>query len=411
MSLPRKYFVLASLYIVQSVPLAFLKTGFQTFLRDQNISYEHISGLLGLMLMPWVFKFLWAPAVDRWCANKLPKMRRFILIFQVVGALLLGVTAIMQFPSSLHAITMVFFLFSLVAATQDIVVDSLAILTLPKEEHGLGNIFQIGGYYLGEILGGALILIIFDQFGWNWAMASFVIFFLIPFIPVLFYKAEVKTVIPPPSKKGFGNLKNFFSIKGINIWLLVMIVYMGNQILSRTLLPSLFTDMGYTKTQIASIIGVWGSSASVLGAILGGILVNKWGRKNSLVIFGALKVISLLGFFLLQSDTSNTTVYSVIMINDFVSGAAMVTVFTIMMDKCRLTSPGTDFTIQQSINQFAILFFVIISGIVVKFQKDDFTLLFIIALIVGVIGVALAAFGLKKENLDNSNGFLSQTEK
>jgi len=99
------------------------------------------------------------------------------------------------------------------------------------------------------------------------------------------------------------------------------------------------------------------------------------------------------------------------MINDFVSGAAMVTVFTIMMDKCRLTSPGTDFTIQQSINQFAILFFVIISGIVVKFQKDDFTLLFIIALIVGVIGVALAAFGLKKENLDNSNGFLSQTEK
>lgn len=411
MSLPRKYFVLASLYIVQSVPLAFLKTGFQTFLRDENISYDNISWLMGLLLMPWVFKFLWAPAVDRWCANKLPKMRSFILIFQIVGALLLGLTAIMQFPESLKAITTVFFLFSLVAATQDIVVDSLAVLTLPKKEHGLGNTFQIGGYYLGEVLGGALILIIFDQFGWNWAMAAFVVFFLIPFIPVLLYKAKAKTVIPPPSEKGFANIKNFFSIKGMNIWLLVMVVYMGNQVLSRTLLPSLFTDMGYSKTQIASIIGVWGNSASVIGAVLGGVLVNKWGRKNSLVIFGILKVIALLGFFLLQSKTSDTTVYSVIMINDFISGLATVTVFTIMMDKCRLTSPGTDFTVQQSVNQFAILFFVIISGIVVKVQQNDFTLLFAIALIVGVVGVILAAFGLKNSNLDNGNGFLAQTDK
>lgn len=411
MSLPRKYFVLASLYIVQSVPLAFLKTGFQTFLRDENISYDNISSLMGLLLMPWVFKFLWAPMVDRWCANKLPKLRSFILIFQIIGALLLGITALMQFPESLKGITTVFFLFSLVAATQDIVVDSLAVLTLPKKEHGLGNTFQIGGYYLGEVLGGALILIIFDKFGWNWAMASFVVFFLIPFIPVLLYKAKAKTVIPPPSEKGFANLKNFFSIKGMNIWLLVMIVYMGNQVLSRTLLPSLFTDMGYSKTEIASIIGVWGNTASVLGAVIGGILVNKWGRKNSLVVFGTMKVIALLGFFFIQNATSDSTVYSVIMVNDFISGLATVTVFTIMMDKCRLTSPGTDFTIQQSVNQFAILFFVIISGIVVKVQNNDFTLLFLISLVVGVLGVVLAAFGLKKANLDNGNGFIAQTDK
>ncbi len=411
MSLPRKYLILASLYIVQSVPLAFLKTGFQTFLRDENISYDSISGLIGLLLMPWVFKFLWAPAVDRWCANKLPKIRSFILLFQVVGAALLGITAILQFPDALQAITIIFFLFSVIAATQDIVVDALAVLTLPKKEHGLGNTFQIGGYYLGEVLGGALILVIFDAFGWNWAMTAFMVFFLIPFIPVLLYKAKAKTVIPPPSEKGFANLKNFFSLKGINIWLIVMVVYMGNQVLSRTLLPSLFTDMGYTKTQIASIVGIWGNTASVAGAILGGILVNKWGRKNSLIIFGVLKVIALLGFFLIQSNSSNTTVYSVIMVNDFISGLATVTVFTIMMDKCRLTSPGTDFTIQQSINQLAILFFVIISGILVKIQQNDFTLLFIAALFVGILGVLLAFFGLKKNNLDNGNGFFAQTQK
>lgn len=405
MSLPRKYFVLASLYIVQSVPLAFLKTGFQAFLRDEQVAYDSIGWLISLLLMPWVFKFLWAPAVDKWCQNKLPKIRKSILFFQIVGALLLGIAAVMQFPDSLQLIVLVFFLFSLAAATQDIVVDALAVLTLPKKEHGLGNTFQIGGYYLGEILGGALILIIFDQFGWNWAMGAFVLFFLIPFVPVLLYKAKATTVIPPSSTKGFENVKNFFNIKGMSFWLIVMIIYMGNQVLSRTLLPSFFTDLGYSKTQIASIISIWGNSASVLGAVVGGLLVNKWGRKNSLVGFGVLKVIALLGFFLIENAASNTMVYSVIMINDFISGLATVTLFTIIMDKCRLSSPGTDFTIQQSVNQFAVLFFVILSGILVKVQGGDFTLLFIVSLLVGVVGVLLAAFGIKKSSLDNGNSF------
>lgn len=401
MKLSQKYFVLASLYIVQSVPLSFLKTGFQSFLRDQNFQYDDISRLIGLLLLPWVIKFLWAPLVDKWCANKLSKIKYAILLFQVIGAALLGFTATADFPEGIKIITLSFLLFSLVAATQDIVVDALAVLTLPKKEHGLGNTLQIGGYYLGEVLGGALILIIFDRFGWNWAMIAFMAFFLLPFIPVLLYKPSKDLEMPKPSPAGFKNVVAFFKLQGMAFWLLVLAIYMGNQVLARTLLPSMLTDMAFSKTQIGSIIGIWGNSASVLGAIIGGVLINKLGRKNSLVSFGLLKVVALLGFFLLKDGATDNTIYTVIISNDFTSGLATVTIYTIMMDKCRLSSPGTDFTIQQSITQFAVLFFVVISGVLVKNQHGNFSLLFSVAFGVGLLGVLLAGFGLKGSSLDN----------
>eukprot|EP01035_Chromulina_nebulosa_P032196 gene32196-42983_t len=403
MKLSRKYVVLASLYIVQSVPFSFIKTGFQLLLKEDNIDYKSLGAIMSLLLLPWVFKFVWAPLVDKWCANSFPKIRKAILFFQVLGAALLGLTASFQFPEAIQPVLGAFFLFSLVAATQDIIIDAFAVLALPKKEHGIGNTFQMGGYYVGEVLGGALILIIFDRFGWNWAMMAFVLFFLIPFIPVLLYKHD-ETIHPPkPSTAGFSNVKSYFKMQGMGFWLLVMVIYMANQMLASTLLPSMFLDMGYTKTEIASIVSIWGNTASVAGAVLAGVLVEKWGRKNCLVGFGSLKILSLLGFFLLKGDADTTIVYSVIMVNGFISGLATVTVFTIMMDKCRLTSPGTDFTIQQSINLFAIATFGALSGRLVK-ADGDFTVLFITAFIVGLVGVLLAAFGLSSKSLDNGNG-------
>ena len=133
----------------------------------------------------------------------------------------------------------------------------------------------------------------------------------------------------------------------------------------------------------------------------GDLLINKLGRKNSLVGFGLLKVVALLGFFLIKDGVTENTIYSVIIGNDFASGLATVTIYTIMMDKCRLSSPGTDFTIQQSITQFAVLFFVVISGILVKTQQGNFSLLFTVAFGVGLLGVLLAALGLKSATLDN----------
>lgn len=399
----RKYLILASLYIAQSVPLSFLKTGFQSFLRSQDLQYDNISRMIGMMMLPWVIKFLWAPLVDKWCANRLPRMRNAILFFQLMGALILGFIASMSFPDALRPITLMFFIFSFIAATQDIVVDGLAVLTLPQKEHGFGNILQIGGYYLGEVLGGALILIIFDQFGWNWAMGAFVVFFMLPFIPVLLFRAGNTGEIPPAGERmGLRKIREFFGLPGMRIWIAVMVIFMGIQVLPSTLLPSLLTDKGFGKSEIGSVIGIWNNTASLAGAVIGGLLINKLGRKNSLIVFGLLKIAASLTFFLLNAEVvTRETAYWVISVNGFASGLATVTIYTIMMDKCRLSSPGTDFTIQQCINHLSIVFYAIISGILVNRYQGSFTGLFYTATAIGIAGVLITVFGVSHKSLDS----------
>lgn len=402
MKVAHKYLVLASLYVVQSVPFSFVKTGFQLFLKDQNVDYAGITGITYTFLLPWIFKFLWAPLVDKWCANLFPKMRRALLFFQLLGASILAIIALLRFPQDISWVLVGLFVFSLVAATQDIIIDGFAVLLLPRKEHGLGNTFQMGGYYIGEVLGGALILIILDYYGWSWAMVSFVVFFLIPFVPVFLFKPKENKIIPKPSAAGFGDIRSFLKIKGVKFWLLVMMVFMGAQVASSTLLPVMFAEIDFNKTDIAILISLLGNSASVAGAILSGTFINKWGRKNSLVGFGILKMIAILSFLFINTDAHLATAYSVVMVNGFLSGLLTITLFTIMMDKCRLTSPGTDFTLQQSLNLTAIAFFGICSGFLVKYT--NFTTLFVAAFFIGVVAILLAIFGISRTSLDKEVG-------
>src|SRR5690606_33239061 len=92
----------------------------------------------------------------------------------------------------------------------------------------------------------------------------------------------------------------------------------------------------------------------------------------------------------------------VIATNDFCAGLATVALFTVMMDKCNLNRPGTDFTIQQSINSIGILVFVILSGTIAK--AFGYGGLFYAAIIIGVLSVILALFGIKWNKVEVNGG-------
>ena len=121
---------------------------------------------------------------------------------------------------------------------------------------------------------------------------------------------------------------------------------------------------------------------------LGGIFIDALGRKRSLLLFGAIKIPA---FFLLalipNLAFSNWQITGFIMINDFVAGLATVTLYTVMMDKCRLNSPGTDFSIQASLNSVGILIFVALSGVIKHYMS--FPMLLVISAGIGVISLVL----------------------
>lgn len=375
--------LISALYISQSVPVSFIKTGFQTYLKNQDIALDGISWLLGLLLLPWALKFLWAPLIDRYGSTRIGHRKSWLIPLQLGGAMVLGVIAFMDIESQLNQIVLLFLFYSFLCATQDIAVDGLAVLSLSKKQHGLGNSMQMGGYYLGELLGGAVILIVLDQFGWTISMLTLGLFYLIP----LFFLLPYKESKPPTPSARMAEIKSYFKGEQV-IWILLLVLYMGNQVLARTLLPSLLKERQFTDSEVGFTIGVFGNSASIIGAIVGGILMEQLGRKRSLLVYGIIKIPV---FFLLllvpMLQVSNALVIGGIMLNDFTAGCAATALFTVMMDKSRLSSPGTDFTIQQSVNAIGVVIFVILSGIL--HQQFGYPAVVFIASFIGVLSLFL----------------------
>lgn len=383
----------------QSVPVSFLKTGFQVFLKGQNIDFSNISGIMGLLLLPWTLKLFWAPLVDRYGNKRIGHRKSWIIPLQVLGAVVLVTAAFLPLESHLMQVTLLFLIYSFICATQDIAVDGLAVLTLSKKEHGVGNSIQMGGYYLGELLGGAIILILFEKFGWTASILCLAAFFLLPLISVFPFKEPKREVVYESNKSFWSDISGYFKQEN-GWWILLLFIYMGNQILARTLLPGLLKDLNMSEGEIGWLIGIWGNSASLAGAVLGGFCINWIGRRNALMYFGLLKIPAFLLILLLNNTALEMwQLKGIVMINDFTAGLATVALFTVMMDKCRLDYPGTDFSIQQSFNSIGVLIFVILSGILL--DSAGLNGLIYTSVTLGFLSVLIV---WKKMRPDNSTG-------
>jgi len=375
-----------------------MKTGFQVFLKNQQLSNDSISRLLGLLLLPWALKFLWAPLIDRYGSRSFGHRKSWIIPLQIGGALVLALAAFLDLESQLTQVFLLFLFYSFLSATQDIAVDGLAVLSLNKKQHGIGNSIQMGGYYLGELLGGAAILIIFEQFGWTASILTLAVFFLIPLPFILPFKEKEIAPDIESARPNFGNISSYFKQEN-SFWIILLFIYMGNQVLARTLLPSILAERNFTESEIGFTIGVFGNGASIAGAVLGGLFIQSLGRRRSLITYGLLKIPV---FFLLlvipNTEIGHGWVIGSILCNDFMAGLATVALFTVMMDKCRLDSPGTDFTIQQSMNAIGVVFFVFLSGAIL--ENFGFTSLVITASLIGLLSVILV-WMMPKTSLDS----------
>ncbi|CAN0603187.1 unnamed protein product, partial [Ectocarpus sp. 12 AP-2014] len=129
-------------------------------------------GAIGVLLIPWILKFLWAPIVDRYQLSRLGRRRSWILPMQ---ATIIGLIVIMSQLSPLEDFYVIFgiaCLVALAASTQDIATDGYAVEVLTPAQRAYGNAIQGGSIAAGVLIGSAFALILYDNFGWQAAMLS-----------------------------------------------------------------------------------------------------------------------------------------------------------------------------------------------------------------------------------------------
>jgi MFS family permease len=341
-----KFTLLASLYLAQGVPFGFFTQALPVLLRERGLSLAAI-GASSLLFLPWGLKFLWAPLVDHTGSRK-----AWIVTLQLLtlaGALVLSQA---DLEASLLPIFAALLLFNLLAATQDVATDGLAVRLLSTPERGLGNGLQVGAYRIGMILGGGALLWLFAQAGWSVMFLGMAAILLLTCLPVLFLRPDAVPASAGPARQGPAGVAlligwgHRLQRPGVVGFLGLICAYKFGDAMASSLIGPFMHDAGLTKQEIAGLKGTLGSVMGLAGAALGGWLAWRFGRRSALLGCGILQTASLLLYVACAvQPEARALLYGASTAEHLLGGMATVALFTLMMDASDPAHAGTDYTL------------------------------------------------------------------
>jgi PAT family beta-lactamase induction signal transducer AmpG len=304
------------------LPLLLIGSTLQAWMRDEGVNLTSV-GMLSLIGLPYVFKFLWAPVLDRFKLPFFSRRKGWMLLFQVLLVICIMGLSTSSPKDNITVVCVWAFLIALFSASQDIVLDAYRREILSDEELGLGSSLYVTGYRLAMMVSGALALILADNIPWSQVYMWLAAFMVPSILFTLLAPAENKHIKIPANLKEavIGPLVDFFSRPGAWIMLLFILLYKVGDSMASNMTTPFILDMGYTKTDIGTVAKTFGMIATITGGIIGGMLMLKINMRLSLIIFGILQAVSTLGFSLLAAlPVSFMSLVSVIAFENLASG-------------------------------------------------------------------------------------------
>jgi PAT family beta-lactamase induction signal transducer AmpG len=284
------------------LPLLLTGSLLQAWMVKSNIDLATI-GLFALVGLPYTLKFVWAPLMDRYTPSLLGRRRGWLFIWQLcltASIALLGFSS----PSQMLMMTaLAALLLSFFSASQDIVIDAYRRESLEDDEQGMGASLYVGGYRTGMLLatGGGLFLA--DHMAFHWV-------YLI--MAASMSTGLIATLLAPEPNSVHGKpktlqdavvkpFKEYFTRDYAIILLIFVFLYKVGDTMAGQMTTPLYLDLGFTLSEIAGIVKIFGFPITIAGTFLGGVLVMRHGIFKCLLWFGILQSVSTAGFIWLAN--------------------------------------------------------------------------------------------------------------
>lgn len=334
------------LYVAQSVIGGVTFQGLPAALRQQGASLGDIAFIL-LTVLPWSFKFLWAPLVER---VRLPASggNRSRAVVGVVGAFAVAalVAAAFTGPTMLGAVTAALVIGAFASATVDIACDGYAVESLAEKHRGWGNAAQVGGAYLGSAIGGGAFLILVDHIGWRDAtliMAGVLAALGLPFMLSRNPLRAPRTEAPRPS------LAAALRRREVRLGIALVALYVLGQKWGMVLISPFLVDAGLSLSDIGIINGFVGMAFGVLGATLGGWATRRYGGERVMLASLVAQVAATVGFAIAAATAwrSPLGLGALTIVNSGVMAFGFVALYAELMGRASLDQAGVDFTLFQ----------------------------------------------------------------
>lgn len=294
----------------------------QAWMKDAGVDLTVI-GLMNLVQIPYTWKFIWAPLIDRYTLPLLGRRKGWLLMAQLALIAAIAALGLTDPQRSFGLMALAACLVAFFSATQDIVIDAYRREDLPDNELGLGSSLYIYGYRLGMLLAGGGGLIMADHMSFAHVYGIMALC-LLPCLITTWFTPEPPMVAGTPTtikEAVVAPLVEYFQ-RPEALWMLAFILFykIGDTMASAISTP-FYLDLGFTKSEIGAVVKLFGFWATIAGAGIGGITILRLGISRCLWIFGILQALSTACFAVLARMGEHLpTLAGVIAFENFSSG-------------------------------------------------------------------------------------------
>lgn len=411
---------LSALYVAQGVPWGFITVTMVTFLAAEGADAGDLAYLLTLGTLPWSFKFLWGPVIDRFQIPELGRRRPWILIAQTgMIALLVAMLLIPNLTDNISLLGGLFFVYNVFTALQDVSTDALAVDVLLPHEFERVNSYMFTSKSLGGVIGGAGLGTIIGIVGIKGAfLIQIPILLVIMLVPLFMRERPGEKRFPwedgevvededgPEEERDFrvilNNIKMAFSVRSAQLGIAVSLVISLAFILI-PILPLLFLqELGWTQEEFNATKGGIILIVTMLGAMAGGELGRRFGGK-SMLMFAALgaSLVTLTWGMMDSMWSEGWFMMLVWVVHTFLWAIVSICAYSLMMRVTWAEVGGTQFTgYMAMMNLSAIIGYQLAPIVAARF---DYQTIFYIAAFLETM-VILATLTIDPEETDRTLG-------
>lgn len=303
----RRVAVVFLLGFASGLPLALTGGTLQAWMTVSGVDIVTI-GIFTLVGVPYTWKFLWSPFMDRYVPPFLGRRRGWIVVMQLLLMLTLATMGSLNPAAAPWALAGLAIIAAFASSSQDIVIDAYRTELLRPVERGMGAAASVLGYRLAMLVSGALALIIADQVGWNFTYHLMAGLMGLMVLATL-WGPEPEVEAQPPktiTEAVVEPFKEFFSRRGSWLILLLIVLYkLGDAFAGSLTTAFLIRGVDFTPTEVGAINKGMGLIATLVGVVIGGGLMIRLGLLRSLMVFGILQAVSNLNFMWLAAVGKN----------------------------------------------------------------------------------------------------------
>lgn len=365
----KRMLVMVGLGFSSGFPLMLVSGTLSLWLGSAEVALASI-GIFSLVKMPYSFKWLWSPIIDHVrlpLLGKLGRRRGWAFFCQIVLMAAIVWMALLDAKTQTFTLAMAALLVVIASASQDIVVDAYRIESFSTDEQGAAAAIFVLGYRLGILFSGALALILASVLSWREVYLIMALGAVVGMVTTLLaHEPDCDKILCINTEPARGTyverIKRFFAnavvapfvdfIKRPH-WLIILwfvFFYKMSDAYMGPMANVFYYEMGFSLTEIASVSKIFGMGATILGGIVGGIVVSRWGLYKSLWICGILQGLTTLVFVLQAWSGHNIFMLISCISLDNISGGMSVAAFVAYLSSlCSVAYTATQYALLSSL--------------------------------------------------------------